>query len=554
MKRLAYILILAALATGFASCTKEDIKEEPVYSSVLKPDFSFEEKEYVAGIDEIQFTNLSTAEGTEIVSYYWHYGFFGADSYSEEETPDAFVYTNPGNYEVKLTVYGKDGNKATVCKIVPISAKNAAPLVSFTVTPSSPAIGEEVTLVSTTKDIDGEMVSWSWVLPDGTMPDGETVKYTFTEKGYYDISLTVTDEDGDSATLDKSVFVRGDGAGSGTKEDPWIVDTADKWLTMAADMNKSTPSTYKADAYYIITANLNFSGKTFQRVNTFHGVLDGMGHKLSGISKKWTGNNDGVIGDNRGTVKNMTVEATWSLPANKYNLGVVGKNMEGGVIDGVFFKGNVSGGTCLGGVCGLNYGVVINSGCLGGKILMDTGAIADDHQGAGGVVGMNNGGFVVNCYSWVDEVKSEWDAGGVVGFGNGNGFIINCYSTCHKMSSIVKHPAGIGGIGYCYRHNVQNVYSVKADKPLNGSPKPVIGKIGEVGTTWGSYDWVLELSADNMRDGKVAVPSTGEECANFVEALNKGISIFNNWEDISKPEGLLLRAWVPSSTYPVLAE
>lgn len=53
---------------------------------------------------------------------------------------------------------------------------------------------------SASTDGDGNIVLWEWDFDDGTTGTGETISHTFSEPGFYQISLTVTDDDGATNT------------------------------------------------------------------------------------------------------------------------------------------------------------------------------------------------------------------------------------------------------------------------------------------------------------------------------------------------------------------
>lgn len=53
---------------------------------------------------------------------------------------------------------------------------------------------------SASTDGDGTIVSWEWDFDDGSKDTGETVTHTFSEPGFYQVSLTVTDDDGATNT------------------------------------------------------------------------------------------------------------------------------------------------------------------------------------------------------------------------------------------------------------------------------------------------------------------------------------------------------------------
>lgn len=84
----------------------------------------------------------------------------------------------------------------------------AAPTASFTASPNSVPAGDGnqtvVTLdASASSDPDGDPLSYSWTVPNGTFVEGtsassEIAKVTFPGIAPYDVTLTVTDPDGNS--------------------------------------------------------------------------------------------------------------------------------------------------------------------------------------------------------------------------------------------------------------------------------------------------------------------------------------------------------------------
>ena len=67
--------------------------------------------------------------------------------------------------------------------------------------PYNGIVGENILFNgSASSDSDGEIVSWEWDFDDGNTGTGETVMHTFSEPGFYTISLTVTDDDGATNT------------------------------------------------------------------------------------------------------------------------------------------------------------------------------------------------------------------------------------------------------------------------------------------------------------------------------------------------------------------
>lgn len=70
------------------------------------------------------------------------------------------------------------------------------PIPRISVTPSSPAIGDEITFdASNSTDPDGSTSSYEWLI-NGTSKTGETVTHTFDTAGEYTVALNVTDDSG----------------------------------------------------------------------------------------------------------------------------------------------------------------------------------------------------------------------------------------------------------------------------------------------------------------------------------------------------------------------
>jgi hypothetical protein len=81
---------------------------------------------------------------------------------------------------------------------------------SFTASPNSGNAPLEVNLdANASNNPDGEIVSYSWADNSGNIVNGVTTSMTFTECGTYAIVLTVTDNDGNTATAERTISVGG---------------------------------------------------------------------------------------------------------------------------------------------------------------------------------------------------------------------------------------------------------------------------------------------------------------------------------------------------------
>jgi PKD repeat protein len=92
---------------------------------------------------------------------------------------------------------------------VEVSIENEQTSASFVANPDSGEVPLTVEFDATSSfDPDGEIVSYEWDFDgDGRYDDaeGEVVEYEFTQEGTYEVSLRVTDNNGDSATTTETI-------------------------------------------------------------------------------------------------------------------------------------------------------------------------------------------------------------------------------------------------------------------------------------------------------------------------------------------------------------
>lgn len=143
-----------------------------------------------------------------IASYEWDVGDDGTvDATGQTAT---FTFSEAGARTVVLTVEDDRGAIDSIRTSVSVAEPNDPPSPAFSVQPSDPRVGRQVTLdASQSSDPDGSVASYEWDLTgDGTVnATGETVVHTFESAGSHGVELTVVDDDGTSQAVSRSVTV-----------------------------------------------------------------------------------------------------------------------------------------------------------------------------------------------------------------------------------------------------------------------------------------------------------------------------------------------------------
>ena len=112
-------------------------------------------------------------------------------SVAAEELQATFVPTSGGTFTDAFTIAAG------------VEPPNTPPTAAFTSTVQNLS----ATMTSTSTDSDGVVTSHAWDYGDGTTGTGSPTTHAYAQAGTYDVTLTVTDDDGATASLTRQVTV-----------------------------------------------------------------------------------------------------------------------------------------------------------------------------------------------------------------------------------------------------------------------------------------------------------------------------------------------------------
>ena len=144
---------------------------------------------------EVQFTGGVSGPAGDTHTYYWDFG--DSIGTSTEQSP-TYTYMDDGVYVASLTVTDDDGDSDTAWTIMFVNdlgpTADAGPDKSVTVIDVVTFDG------SGSSSYPDTIVSYVWDFDDGETASGMIVTHTFDEIGTYEVTLTVTDDDGSTDT------------------------------------------------------------------------------------------------------------------------------------------------------------------------------------------------------------------------------------------------------------------------------------------------------------------------------------------------------------------
>jgi PKD repeat protein len=144
-------------------------------------------------------SDSSTSSGS-ITEYQWNFG----DGTTASGEQVSHTYDQPGDYTVSLEVTTSGGLTDTTTHDIRIEAQPVA-IISA---PTTGTVGQPITFDGSASTAgDNNIKSYIWQFGDGTSASGVTVSHTYSQAGNYQVSLTVTDDEGATDTATQNIQI-----------------------------------------------------------------------------------------------------------------------------------------------------------------------------------------------------------------------------------------------------------------------------------------------------------------------------------------------------------
>ena len=85
---------------------------------------------------------------------------------------------------------------------------NSSPNANFSYSPTNAYEGDVIQFYDESYDADGYIVEWYWNFGDGSYSYQQNPSHVYSNAGYYDVTLTVTDNEGASDSISKLIYIQ----------------------------------------------------------------------------------------------------------------------------------------------------------------------------------------------------------------------------------------------------------------------------------------------------------------------------------------------------------
>lgn len=149
---------------------------------------------------EAVFEDASSDPDGRVTKWHWN---FGDNSQAQTQHP-SHQYSIEGVYTVTLTVTDDSGLQDSVSRPVSVE-QNVAPVADFSFEPGEAS--QQFAFVDASDDSDGSIAQWHWDFGDGNTASIANPHHNYDEVNSYLVTLTVADNKGKTAFIQKAVLV-----------------------------------------------------------------------------------------------------------------------------------------------------------------------------------------------------------------------------------------------------------------------------------------------------------------------------------------------------------
>jgi PKD repeat protein len=164
----------------------------------------FDGRSSCVGVADPASTDPCPPTGGAITNFRWDFG----DGATITGATATHTFDVQRTFNVTLTVTNDSGRTSSTTRAVTVGA-GLLPVANFVFSPTNPAVGQSVFVNGSTSTPGGghQITGYSWSWGDGASSLGVTASHTFATAGTYVIVLTVSDEEGQTASTTRNVTV-----------------------------------------------------------------------------------------------------------------------------------------------------------------------------------------------------------------------------------------------------------------------------------------------------------------------------------------------------------
>ncbi len=207
--------------------------------------------------DLVTFDASAPQSGSRVVLYEWDFNGDGLVDAVAASPVIKHSYAKSGIFSVRLTTIEEQGYLLTPAKPVEIIVANRLPVAVLSApTGTLRALLPVQFSGDASSDVDGTVVSWHWEYGDGATGNGEDPFHAYDAAGIYVVRLTVTDDNGATASVESDPLVIEDAVPSAgfSVEEPNVNSLAARF----------TDTTVVADPADIIHVAWDFGDGTYR--------------------------------------------------------------------------------------------------------------------------------------------------------------------------------------------------------------------------------------------------------------------------------------------------